>query len=565
MKKTKKKGYVLGLNGWFNRSHDASACVVADGKILAMAEEERFIRKKHAYDKTPLYSTLWCLSKLGLTLDDIDEVAIGWDYRKRHSLASVREPKLDNLIDVFFPKSYFMFIKKPKIKFVSHHLAHAASAFFLSGFKNSSILIVDGQGEDASVTFAVGKGNEIEVLWNLPVANSLGYFYEAISDYIGLGLDSAGKTMGLAPYGNFNEHVFYQFALNQKGFDVTIRVPNIIGNLDQQQALVSAWEKEFETIFEVKKNKTDFKYRNLCGDLSQNMILNQNYKDIAASAQFTLEQVMKHCIRVLVNKTGIKNICLSGGVALNCSVNTKIYKMQIVEKLFIPPFANDGGASVGAALYVGGIKSKEQLKSVYLGPSFTNKEVGILLKNLKIKYTYHRNIEEKVAQLLHKGYIVSWFQGKMEVGPRALGNRSIIANPTLENTHRKVNQAKNREQWRPLAPSILEEKGDLYLENYFPSPFMLHTFNVRQEMRKKVPAIVHVDGSTRVQTVNKKANPKYYKLIESFEKLSGIPIVLNTSFNGAKEPIVCSPLDAISSFYSNSTDYLAIGKFLLKK
>ncbi len=558
------KGYILGLNGWFDRSHDASACIIKDGKILVMAEEERFLRKKHSYDKLPHCSTLWCLNKLGIGLDDISSVAIGWDYKELYRRAKIIGPKIEDLADLYFPKKYFDYKKKPKIQLVPHHLAHAASSFFLSGMEKSSILIVDGQGEDSSTTFALGEGNKIKILWTLPIEYSLGYFYEAISDFIGLGLHAPGKTMGLAPYGK-PKYKFEQFKLNDNGYRLNLKFLKNSESLDQQLRVVSSWREEFIKKFGNIENY-DYIFRESYGDIYKNTKLSKIEKDIAASAQKTLEDVLLHCAKVLIGKTGVKNICMSGGVALNCSSNTKILNSKDVANVFIPPFTNDAGVSVGAALLIGGVKSKLQLSHAYFGPSYKDEEIKEILDQLKIKYKFCGDkIVKEVAEIIKDGKIVSWFQGSSEIGPRALGNRSILANPSLEEMHKKVNLAKNREQWRPLAPSILEEDIDDFLENAKKSPFMLYTFSVKKNKQKKVPAIVHVDGSTRPQTVNKSINLKFYRLIEEFKKIAGIPLVMNTSFNGAKEAIVSSPIDAISSFYSNSTDYLAIGNFLIKK
>ncbi|KKQ84375.1 MAG: Carbamoyl transferase [Candidatus Woesebacteria bacterium GW2011_GWA1_38_8] len=432
-------------------------------------------------------------------------------------------------------------------------------------FSESSILIIDGQGENVSTTFAIGSGKSIKILWSLPVEYSLGYFYEAVSDFIGFRLNEAGKTMGLAPYGNSVKYNLPQIKITNNGFDIDLEIEKNNSSFDQQQAIISAWQNSFKKILGCSKNRIDFVFRNIYGDITKSISLNQEYKNFAASAQFTLESILQHCVKVLIKKTSIRNLCLAGGVALNCSANTKIKNINGIDKLFIPPFANDAGVSVGAALYVGGKREKKQFESAFVGPTFTNKEIELILKKLKINYQKFKNIEEVTARLIHRGKIVSWFQGQMEVGPRALGNRSILANPTLLDMHKKVNEAKNRELWRPLAPSILDEKGESYMNGYFYSPFMLHTFQVKDSVKRKVPAIVHIDGSTRPQSVRKNINPGFYKLIKFYEKLSGIPLILNPSFNGAKEPIVCTPLDAISSFYTNSTDYLVLSNYLIKK
>lgn len=560
----KKGKYILGLNGWFKRSHDASACIVKDGKILAMAEEERFVRKKHAYDKMPLFSTLWCLEQVGITLDDIDTVAIGWNYPELYKLNNLKEDKIKNISEVYFPRKYFSYEKKPKFIFVNHHLAHAACSYYLSGMDSASILVIDGQGENVSTTLALGKGNRIEIKKSFPVKDSLGYFYETVSDYIGLGSDAAGKLMGLAPYGKA-KYKFKQIKLLEEGYQINIK-PNISEprTLDQQAAVNNAWKKELFKMFG-EQNKVNFVFRKAYGDTTRELKLNQLHKDIAASTQEVLEKTLAHIVKLMVKQTGVKNVCLSGGVALNCSTNTIVARLNEVDKLFVPPMTNDVGSCLGAALYVGGVKPSKELKTAYFGPEFSNKEVEEVLKKVGCKYSKYNNIEEVTANLLAKGKIVSWFQGALEVGPRALGNRSILANPKLKNTNHDVNFAKSRELWRPLAPSILIEDVSEYLDDSFPSPFMLHTFTVKEAKRKEIPAVTHVDFSTRPQTVSKEQNPKYYKLIKEFKRITGTSVVLNTSFNGAKEAIVCTPMDAIASFFTNSTDYLVINDFLISK
>lgn len=555
-----KDKYILGINGWYSKSHDASACIIKNGKILAMAEEERFIRKKHAYDSLPIFSTLWCLNEVGIELDEIDKVAIGWDYLQFYNITE-KKRIIRDISSILFPRKYFRYSKNPKIEFVPHHVAHAASSYFLSGFKEASILIVDGQGEHESVTFAIGRGNEIQILDSFPIDDSLGYFYEAISEFIGFGHHDAGKTMGLAPYGE-PKFEFNQFLLSEKGYNLKLKIGKVKDS--KHETVSTAWKQELNKMFGIQKNTTSL-FRPFYGDVYRNVKLHQLQKDIAASAQNTLENVLLHLAKVLVSKTAIKNLCLSGGVALNCSSNTLIARSGFINELFIPPFVNDGGVSLGAALFVGGISSNVQFESPYLGPSFKDDSIEKMLKKINLNYRYYDDIEEKTAGLLSQGKIVSWFQGRMEVGPRALGNRSILAHPGITGINDKVNLAKGRELWRPLSPSILDTEDKYYLENSFPSPFMLHVFTVLPDIQKRIPAVSHVDGSTRPQMVSNSTNPRYYSLIREFKKKTGFSLLLNTSFNGSKEPIVCTPLDAIVSFFTNSTDYLVLGNFLIGK
>lgn len=558
-----KNKYILGISGWNERSHDASACIISNGQILCMAEEERFTRKKHAYDTPPYRATSWCLGQLKLTLDDIDTIAVGWDYQEQYRQAGLSIPSLEQIENTLFPSKYFNKHKKLKIELVPHHLAHAASAFYLSGMTKSSILVIDGQGETASTTFAYGDETGIKIIKSFPIALSIGYFYEAISDFIGIGLDGAGKTMGLAPYGKVIEE-FKEFKLEKDGYTIDLPPLSKTNSLDQQLKIVDAWQKVFQGKFGSKNIVTqslispEFAFK-------KSYKLNQKHKDIAASAQNAIERVILHLANTLVSLTGENNLCIAGGVGLNCSTNTIVAQSDNIYDLFIPPFANDGGVSAGAALYICGINTKKRFNNPYLGPGFSNSEIKKILDRLKCNYVYYDDIESVVAKKISEGSIVSRFKGKMEVGPRALGNRSILANPGDPLMLNKVNNAKSRELWRPLAPSIAEKEMDLILENAFESPYMLHTFQVRNDLRKKLPAIVHVDGSTRPQSITKLVNPDYSHLVYELKKYTGYAVTMNTSFNGPTEPIVCSPLDAISSFFLNSTDYLAIENFLIKK
>lgn len=562
MKKT--TGYILGLNGWFSRSHDAAACLVKDGKIVAMVEEERFVRKKHAYDTIPIRAALWCLKDAGITLDDVDKVAVGWDYKRLYAINEIKEEKLEDLADVYFPQKYFQYSRKPRIELIAHHLAHATSSFYTSRMKKASILVIDGQGEDASATFAYGDEKGIKVIDTISVPPSLGYFYEAVSDYIGLGLDAAGKTMGLAPYGK-PKYKFDQFILTNDGkYHLSFSIPHAKGVLDQQQQVLSRWRDQLIHMFG-KPNVVNYSLRPEFGDLNKEINLTDKDKDIAASAQAALEMVILHMVKHLTLRTGEKNLCLAGGVALNCSANTVVANSGLVSGLFIPPVANDAGVALGAAMLAGKINSGRRLSNAYFGPKYTNAQIKRVLVKTGCKYKKVKKVSTEAAKLLAKGKLVSWFQGRAEIGPRALGARSILANPAVLGIGDKVNKAKDRELWRPFAPSILEDCSQDYLEKSFQSPFMLQTFQVKNSMKSKVPAIVHVDGTTRPQIVSKIDSPKYYNLINEFKKETGIPMVLNTSFNGGKEPIVCTPYDAVISFFSNSTDVLAIGDFLVEK
>lgn len=553
--------YILGINGWPQRSHDASACLVKDGEILAMAEEERFIRKKHAYDCVPIHAARWCLDANQITLDDIDIVALGWDYKLLHEKAGLRFDKGD-LSKIFFPSKYFQYKKPIRFEFVAHHLAHAASTYFLSGMESASILVIDGQGESESITLAVGNGNDIKILDRYQITESLGYFYDAIGEYIGLGLGASGKTMGLASYGSIiNE--FNPFELNERGYKANLPTFGRQTGLDRQEEITHTWLSKLEKTYGPKNEFNRILETN--NNFIRTVKFEQKHKDIAATAQNALEEIIQHTISILINATGINNLCLAGGVALNCTSNGKISKRTKAKQIFIPPFVEDSGVSAGAALYVCSNKQRSKLHSAYLGPSYSDDELMEILNNLGIRYRIHEHIEQQVAELLAENKIVGWFQGNMEVGPRALGARSILTSPLDKRMHQKVNNTKSREQWRPLSPSIIEERYKEYFDLDHPSPFMLFAANVKPDKVNEIPAVVHVDGSARPQTVSARTNKRYHHLINEFAKITGTPVVLNTSFNNAAEPIVCSPRDALSTFYTTPIDYLALGSCLIKK
>ena len=561
---------ILGINGWYTRSHDPSACLIKDGKILAMAEEERFIRQKYAVEKLPLNAIGFCLDKVGLKPDDIDIVAFGWDYKKKYELRGMDfSHSNDQILDIIFPRSIYKYKRKPKLVIVPHHLAHAASAFFTSGLNEATILVVDGQGEDESTTIAHGRGNKISILKSFPIKDSLGYFYESINKYIGFHYLDSGKTMGLAPYGRANIN-FSNIKIKDGGYNVNLKkeLRYDSSHLDEQEALIAFWHDKLKKYVK-SPNKVEYVFDRYSNKIKPKFGISQPYKNLAASAQAALEKTVIHLVKIAIKMTGVKDVCLSGGVALNCVVNGKILQNKLVNNLFIFPSANDAGVSAGAALYAAAQYDKDvkftKMAHLYWGPEYTNKEIEKILKSKKIHHTKPEDICKTTAKLLTENKIIGWFQGRMEFGPRALGNRSILASPMTKSNWKKVNLVKGRELWRPLAPAILDEHKEEYFENIIYSPFMLAAFQVGKDKLKLVPAIVHVDGSSRPQTVSKNVNKKFWSLAFHFYKLTGVPVVLNTSFNGPGEPIVCSPQDALKTFNNSGLDYLVMNDCLISK
>ncbi len=555
---------ILGLNAspWLAVGHDAAAALIIDGDVKIAIEEERLTRKKRAYDTLPILSSKCCLDYAKLTLDDIDCVVFDWDFEKvglgkTNYLVSESE-----IADKFFPKKYFDYKKIPKMLFVEHHLAHASSTFRCSGFDSSAILIVDGQGEYCSSSIWYGKNGKIRKIWSNTIEESIGYMYSSIERYIGMRNGDEGKLMGLAPYGTVRKDIVDTL----KKISIKINKEDLNKKSGQQKIVVSQWLKEIDKKFD-KKDSTKTGFNKMTGQFSKSVNFNQFQKDLAASAQYFLEQKILELVDKAVKLTGCKNLCIAGGVALNCIANQKVLESGKIENIYVPPAPNDAGCAIGAALevYSKSHNITKRLDNAYLGLDYTDAEIQKELDNFKIKYTKTTDSSKYCANLLSKGKIVGWFQGRMEFGPRALGNRSVLANPTSAKMWEEVNIVKERELWRPLAPSILVDyvKDYFELENDF--HFMIIGSKVKKNKIDKVSAVVHVDNTSRPHAVEMNLNPKYYKLIKHFEKLSGVPIVLNTSFNGKAEPIVCTPRDAIKAFYSSGLDYLIIGNYVIKK
>jgi carbamoyltransferase len=545
--------YILGINpGLMSTSHDSAACLLKDGKIIAFVEQERFDRIKHS-SKFPIDAINYCLCKAGISQEDVDHVSLAWNTREllesSFSSFGFHIFNFDNMVNRIL--SYMIARANMKasevlnrlflndITEVNHHLAHAASSYYTSGFKKANILTLDGRGEKESLAVFEGKNGDITRIDQKNFFNnfSLGLCYSLTTKILGLGRFGEGKTMGLAPWG-----------------DPKINISNIIsynGSFKDMKADFSKVRFGLSKFSRKKYEKIEEKHKNL-----------------AASLQKSLEDSVLNLVDEIYEQNGIPNMCLAGGVALNCKMNGLVLQQENIKDIFIQPAASDSGGALGSALHVYkslGYKPKFKMEHVYWGPEFTNEEIERELKTSGLSYDYYDDISGIVAELLGKNEIVGWFQGRMEVGPRALGNRSILGNPTTKEMADKVNDVKNREHWRPLCPSILEKSAKEYLEDYYPSPFMILTFQVKKEKIKEAPAIVHVDGSTRPQTVSKKTNPRYHELIRKFEEISSVPIVLNTSFNDRGEPIVCNPRDAINTLKKSQLKQIAIGNYLVTK
>lgn len=546
---------ILGINDFH---HDLSAAIIEDSKIIASAEEERFTRVKHQgaehFRKYPTNSIEFCLKKAGIKLEDIDLVALGWNVTPANSfkkekvinylrsitkrtnqsntrLRSTAKTIVDSLL-IQRKRKYYESLGKKTI-FIPHHRAHAASAFRCSGFNDANITVIDQSGEIESTSLFIGKGDEIEKIRTFPITQSIGELYTTITLLLNLGHFGEGKTMGLAPYGRVDDRF--------KQMMVTLK---------------DDYKINWETITTYQQYASQGK-------------ITKDHCNIAATLQYCLEQVALMLKDHLYSLTGYKNLCLAGGVTLNCTTNGILLQSENVENIYIQPAANDGGVALGAALEAyaqTGNTCKLHMNHPYFGPSYSQEEIESILKELKLTYEYHQDIEGLTAELLAKGKLIGWFQGAMELGPRALGNRSILADPRDPKAKDRINQfVKHREMWRPLAPSMLREKMHNYVDNPYDSPFMILNFEIKPEKRAEIPSVVHVDGTARIQTVTPDTNPKFHKLLKSFEKITRVPVLLNTSFNDNHEPIIMTPKDALRTFYSTGLDCLVLGNFLLKK
>jgi carbamoyltransferase len=560
---------ILGLSCFY---HDAGACLLRDGELIAAAEEERFSRVKHDAN-LPINAANFCLDAAGLEPDQLDHVIF---YEKPLL-------KFERIVAGYaatYPRSRGAFVRAMQtwlgqklwvrgqlhdalgfdgeILFGEHHVSHAASAFFPSPFDEAAVLTADGVGEWATTTLGVGRGVELEVTHEIRYPHSLGLLYSAFTAYLGFEVNEGEyKVMGMAAYGRPTcvDKVRKLIDLAEDG---SYRLN--MAYFGYQHGLRSI-DKAFIDLFGPP--------RTAGGELEQ------QYADIAASIQLVTEEAMLGLARRARSVTGSDNLCLAGGVALNVLANARILRESGFKRIWIQPAAGDAGGCVGAATYLYHTilrnPRRYRMSDAYLGPAYSNDEIHAFLDREEIEYTMlaERAIAPTVARFIADNDVVGWFQGRMEFGPRALGARSILANPTDPTMKDTLNaKIKHREAFRPFAPSTLLEAAPTYFDFGSPSgehesPFMLLTARVRPDKQHLLPAITHVDGTARVQTVTRAQNPLYYAVIEEFGKLSGVPVLINTSFNVQGEPIVCSPLEAFNSFAHTDMDYLVMGDALI--
>jgi len=437
--------------------------------------------------------------------------------------------------------------KRP-FRFVDHHLAHAISAYAFSGFDDSAVLVLDGRGSWEATSLWMGRNGSLEHVWTIPWPNSLGLFYAQFTNYLGFQpYSDEWKVMGLAPYGEAGVSLREFIAPNDNPYRVATHL--LIGKYPARTARIEARLGPRR----VPESEID-----------------PRCKNVAFAVQESCEEAMLTLAKSALAKTGSRNLCLAGGVALNSKANGKILASGLVDGLFVQPAASDDGVCLGAALapYLdsGERLPVKKMKHAYLGPEISDEEIERALQTYKLRFTRTADPAKAAAELLANGKILGWFQGKMEFGPRALGARSILADPRDPEMNAKVNNAvKFREWWRPFAPSMLAEVAGEYLESCTDSPFMIVTAQVKPEKRNIIPSVTHVDGSARPQTVERDVNPLYWRLIHEFGERTGVPVVMNTSFNLRGEPIVCTPTDAVRTFFSSGMDALVIGNFVVEK
>jgi len=592
---------ILGISAFY---HDSAAAIIIDGKIVAAAQEERFSRKKHD-QRYPFNAVNYVLKESKLKLNEVNHIV----FFEKPFL------KFERLLETyvaFAPKGFSSFCKAmpiwlreklfqkkylfdqlkqhdnnfkdiEKIAFSEHHFSHAASAFFPSPFKDSIILTLDGVGEWATTTVAVGKENNLEIKKEIHFPHSLGLLYSAFTYYTGFKVNSGEyKLMGLAPYGKPKYKDLILKELVDLKDDGTFRLNMKYFNYATGLTMTN---KYFSNLFGMPVRNSD------------KDLLTEFHMDIAASVQAVTEEIVLKLTSSIAEEYKIKNLCLAGGVALNCVANGKILKNKIFNKIWVQPAAGDAGGSLGAALAFWHnelkqprkiITEKDTMNGSYLGPKFDNEDVEKILESIKCNYKKLSNedLTKTVAKEIAKQKTVGWFQGRMEFGPRALGGRSILADPRSEKTQKELNlKVKFRESFRPFAPSVLREEVSDWFEIDVDSPYMLFVAEVKKSKqismrdednnlfgidklnikRSSIPAVTHVDYSARIQTVHKETNPKYYKLLEEFKKITGCPILVNTSFNVRGEPIVCSIEDAFNCFMGTNLDILVIENFILFK
>ena len=580
---------ILGINAYHG---NASAALLCDGKLIAAVEEERFNRVKYAAG-FPAEAIRYCLKEAGITLSDLDHVAVPrnpyarlatklWYAMRMPSFAKERARVISKFTGIPAALAWAFDSDPAKIKAafhrVEHHQAHLASSYFVSPFEEAALLSADGLGDFASSMWGVGRGNHMHIDDAIAFPHSLGLYYSAVTQYLGfVKFGDEYKVMGLAAYGSpENMEAFrdiVRFSPNGGEFGFRLGLDYFTHHKTGPEM---SWAESDKTPVLGKMFSEDMGKRLGGPARSPEEPLEQRHRNLAASLQARLEEVYLGMLRKLAAKTRAKAVCLSGGVAFNCVANGKIFDRTSFEKVYVHPAAGDAGLAVGAAFYlwnqVLGNPRSFVMNHAYWGPSYSEEQIQTAIRSNDLSKDGYTVAElndaalmRRTAEIIAEGKILGWYQGRAEWGPRALGNRSIVADPRRPEMKEILNQRiKHREIFRPFAPSILAEKTGEWFEKSHPSPFMTLAYSVKPEKRDKIPAPTHVDGTGRLQTVTADANPRYHALISEFARQTGVPVVLNTSFND-NEPIVCRPEEALDCFRRTRMDALVLGKHLITR
>ncbi|MXV52394.1 carbamoyltransferase [Pedobacter sp. HMF7647] len=570
--------YVLGINAAF---HDSAACLFRDGVLLAAAEDERFTHIKHgkrpvpfATWELPFHAIDYCLGVAGINLSEVDHVAysfdpyllLGGEYSDKSAieipLALGAEPHgkwlspwdplfLSSIVNApaqlvdGYPHHLQKRFRGTSVDdftwhFVEHHISHAASCFLPSPFQDAAILTLDGRGELATTTYNIGAGNNMNRIGQVNMPHSLGLLYEQITTHLGfLHSSDEYKVMALASYGKpeFVNEFRDMIRLGQKG------QYTICGeNLENRFGPMRLRHEEFTA----------------------------HHFNIAHSLQMVLEETALEIVNWLHNETKSDNLCMAGGVALNCVMNARIRDKGPFKNIWVQPAAGDSGTALGAAQWIDvQVRASQQkdyvMNDVYLGPDYDDEAIERFIKWAKVPYRKLNDIANETADILAEDKIIGWYQGRMEFGPRSLGSRSILASPISPKMQARLNDVKDREDFRPVAPVVLQEDAHEWFDGAEYSPFMLFVYDVKKDKKQLIPAVTHTDGTARIQTINREQHPEYYSLLKAFKEKTGVPILVNTSFNTLGKPIVCSPRDAIECFWTSAFDALVIGSFLIEK
>jgi len=574
--------YTLGINAVY---HDSSACLVKDGRVIAAAEEERFTHIKHGKRpipfstyELPFHAIDYCLGEANIRLVDVEHVAYSYDpflllgrHRDEATITLPLEPSTHPTLaeweSAWDPLFLSSIVNAPRHlaggaphhlqrrfrgaraegpyrwHFVEHHMAHAASAFHASPFEQAAVLTLDGRGEKATTSYSRGEGNELQWLGQVNFPHSLGLLYEQVTGYLGfLPSSDEYKVMALASFGK----------------------PRYVADFREIVHVGTDGQYTIEPL----RLEERFGLARLKGGP-----LEQRHYDIAHSLQVVLEETVLELAHWLYEVTHLERLCMAGGVALNCVMNARVRDRGPFSHIWVQPAAGDAGTSLGAALWIDARERQKQgdnerrycMEHAFLGPAYSDEEIEQFLRWSKLPYRRLNCLAEEVADILVRDKVIGWLQHRLEFGPRALGARSILASPLSPDMQARLNEIKDREDFRPVAPVVLEEEAHAWFVSAEVSPFMLFVYDVRPEKAERIPAVRHVDGTARIQTINRQQHRLYYDLLKAFQARTGVPVLVNTSFNTRGEPIVCTPRDAIECFWTSPLDALVIGSFLLEK